>query len=223
MSSRSSSNPKDPNRQWFITQRWQQFEGEQRANLLRILSVGAFYVVHLLNYHRVSIGFLQLGSEPVETAFHASATKIAVIWSMLALAIHLCLTQKFFPSWLGYAATVVDVVLLTSLLCLGGGQTSPLVLGYLLILIVAALRLSLPLIRFATLACLFGYLMLLACTKWPHWFGLEQLERVPRYAQIMTLLAIALGGIMLGQILRRVRRMAEDFATRMGIEREPRS
>ncbi len=37
-------------RPWYITQRWQQYEGEARANLLRIAVIGTFYLIHLWNY-----------------------------------------------------------------------------------------------------------------------------------------------------------------------------
>ena len=30
-------------REWFIVGRWQEYEGEARANLLRIAGIGAFY------------------------------------------------------------------------------------------------------------------------------------------------------------------------------------
>ena len=32
-------------RQWFIVSRWQQYEGEARANLLRIVGIGSFYII----------------------------------------------------------------------------------------------------------------------------------------------------------------------------------
>jgi hypothetical protein len=35
---------------WHIIQRWQQHEGEARANLLRIGAIGTFYLIHLWNY-----------------------------------------------------------------------------------------------------------------------------------------------------------------------------
>ena len=35
---------------WHIIQRWQQYEGEARANLLRIGAIGTFYLIHPWNY-----------------------------------------------------------------------------------------------------------------------------------------------------------------------------
>ena len=38
-------------RQWFIVGRWQEYDGESRANLLRMGAVGAFYIVELLRFY----------------------------------------------------------------------------------------------------------------------------------------------------------------------------
>ncbi len=53
----STSTPTD--RSWYITERWQQFEGEARANQLRIIAIGSFYLIHLWNHftHRSTINF----------------------------------------------------------------------------------------------------------------------------------------------------------------------
>ena len=40
-------------RAWGIAQRWQEYEGEARANLLRICAIGAFYL--LLKKHQPRI------------------------------------------------------------------------------------------------------------------------------------------------------------------------
>ena len=49
----ATSETKFGDRQWFIVERWQEYEGEGRANLLRIVAIGSFYTVHLLNYIKV--------------------------------------------------------------------------------------------------------------------------------------------------------------------------
>ncbi|MCH8046417.1 MAG: hypothetical protein IID44_22135 [Planctomycetes bacterium] len=69
---------------------------------------------------------------------------------------------------------------------------------------------------------MFGYITLLGYAKWPETFGAELLGnrdvdlRVPRYEQLIVLVALALTGIVLGQVVRRVRHLAEDFAGRVG-------
>lgn len=59
-----------------------------------------------------------------------------------------------------------------------------------------------------------GYLALLGHAKW---YVPEQM--VPRYHEIMFLLALGLTGITLGQVLRRVRGMAEEYAARREVGR----
>jgi hypothetical protein len=211
-------------RSWFITQRWQAYDAEARANLLRIIAIGAFYLVHLWTYFSSQgrppqFGFLQMADAgEISKQFHVIVTLLAAAWAMLALGILLCLQQRVFPRWLPYFSTGCDIVILTSIICVADGPRSVLVVGYFLILVLATLRLSLPLVRFATAACALAYLFVLGCAKWPDSFGFDKLNphladlRVPRYQQFIMLLSIALAGVMLGQIVRRVRHLALEFA-----------
>ena len=64
------------------------------------------------------------------------------------------------------------------------------------------------------LAGLFAYLFLMAVGKWPVLMGGRQIETIPRYAQLMTLLAIGITGIIVGQLIRRFRMMADYYAVR---------
>jgi hypothetical protein len=205
---------------WFITQRWQAYQAEARANLLRIVAVGAFYMVHLGSYcsSRAGAGgggFWRL-AKPGEIGyhFHVLMTLIAVAWAMLALGILVALQNRFFPRWLPYFSTGCDVVLLSTAICIGAGGRSPLVAAYFLVLVVSALRLSLPLVWFATAGCALGYLCVLGASRWPERIGLSKLVdvtpaevAVPRYHQIIVMLSIVLAGVMLGQIVRRARNL----------------
>src|SRR4051794_14213834 len=164
-----SSTSTAADRSWFIAQRWQAYGAESRANLLRIIAIGVFYLVHLWTYFGSqgwlpNYGFLQIAeSGDISKRFHLLVTLIAVAWAMLALGILLALQHRIFPRWLPYFSTGCDIVLLTGIICLGGMARSPLVVGYFLVLILAALRLSLPLIWFATAGCAFAYVSVLGC------------------------------------------------------------
>jgi hypothetical protein len=94
-----------------------------------------------------------------------------------------------------------------------------LLIGYLLVIALSALRFQLRLIWFATLATASGYLVLLGYAKW--WanreesvFGKRELT-VPQYHEFIFLLGLALTGIMLGQVIRRVKSMALEFSRRI--------
>ena len=206
---------------WYITRRWQEYSAEGRVNLLRIASVGVLYCVHLWSYASSQgwlphLEFLQLATTgEVDRPFHVVVTLLAVAWVMLALGIQLALVQRVFPGWLPLFSTGVDVVLLTSMIALGSGPRSPLVGCYFLILVLASFRFSLPLVRFATMASAAGYLFVLGAAKWaPAVSKLTDEATVPRYHQLIVFASILLAGVMLGQLVRRVRDAAVDYSNR---------
>lgn len=210
-------------RSWYITQRWQQFEGEARANLLRIAAIGTFYLIHLWNYFSSQgklpdWSFLRLAEAgEIDKRFHVMVSLLALAWIALAAAVHIALRARVFPSWLPGVSTVVDVLFLSGMLCISSGPRSPLVVGYFLIIALAALRFSLPLVRLATAATVVSYVGVLGCAKWPATFGLAtEVDRtVPRFHQLVVIAGLALTGIVVGQVIRRVRRLAEDYAQRL--------
>lgn len=204
--------PLDDGQAWYVTTRWQQLDGEYRANYLRILTVVGFYLVHLVQHYR-PWGWLDDGL-PTSSDFHLAVTLIATVWLLMAFAIELSLRQQLFPQGMMYLTTGVDLFLLTAAVCLGNGQASPLVLVYLMIIVMSGTRFSLPLVQCATCSALFAYLLLMTVGRWPVLIGGRQIETIPRYAQLMTLLAIGLTGIIVGQLIRRFRMMAHYYALR---------
>lgn len=201
-------------RQWYIVGRWQEYEGEGRANLLRIIGIAAFYGIELANYHGLKLGFLHMPkAEGITREFHAAATALAVAWTMVALGVHLCLRRQIFPAALKFVSTGCDLLLLTSILMLADGPRSPLVAVYFLIIALAPLRFNLPLVRFASIGAMLGYLTLLGHDKW---FRIPRPDAlVPRYHQLIVLVALGLTGVLLGQVIRRVHAMAEEYARRL--------
>jgi hypothetical protein len=196
-------------RQWFIVRRWQEYDGEFKANLLRIAAIGAFYAVELLRYYVLA------APSPEQLPFHQRATMIAVAWTMAALAVFLCLGQRIFPAGLKYLSTASDVALLTMLAAIAEGPHSPLVLVYSLIIALAAMRGSLRLIWFATLASMAGYLSLVGLddARTSRWFDAQ--HAVPVVKQLLTLLTLGLTGVVLGQVVRQARFTAADYARRL--------
>jgi hypothetical protein len=205
-------------RQWFIVGRWEEYQGESRANLLRIVGIGAFYTIELLNYYGFRLGGFEI-PQAVEKPFHQTVTALAVAWTMVALGTLLCLRRQVFPAVLKYITTGADLLLLTGILMVADGPRSPLVIAYFLVIVLAALRFQLPLIWFATIGAMAGYLVLLGYAKWfagreESIFGPRELT-VPRYHELIFLLGLGLCGIVLGQVIRRVKSMAAEFARRV--------
>lgn len=207
----ASISPANSDRQWFIAGRWQEYEGEARANLLRIVSIGAFYIVELINYRGLNLGFLQM-PQIRDEPFHRAVTALAAAWAVLALALLLCLRRQIFPASLKYISTACDIGLLTAVLVVADGPRSPLVMGYFLIIALATLRFSLRLIWLATAGSIAGYLFLLGHDRW---YRAGDHVPVERYQQLIVLLALLLTGVVLGQVIRRVRALADDYAQRL--------
>jgi hypothetical protein len=112
---------------------------------------------------------------------------------------------------LKYVSTGADLALLTTLAWLGHGPASPLVGAYYVVIALAAVRFSVPLIWFATVGAMAGYLLLVARVD-QTWFDAD--HTVPVVTQLATHLSLALTGVMTGQVVRRTRGLAEDFLAR---------
>ncbi len=195
-------------RQWFIIGRWQEYAGEARTNLLRIIAIASFYAIELLNYYGLAIGPVHIAAG-VDEPFHAAVTWLAIAWTMVALATLLCLRMHIFPAVLKYATTAADLVLLSTVLMVADGPRSPLLVAYFLVIAASGLRFRRSLAWFATLGSIAGYL---AVCGYARWYAGDRLLRVPVYQELIFITALALAGIILGQVVRWVRAMAEDFA-----------
>jgi len=204
-------------RQWTVVGRWQEYAGEVRANLLRIAGIGGFYFIELLNYYGLHLGPLDLPAS-VDLGFHRTMTAIVVAWTMMSLATLLCLQLRIFPAWLKYATTLGDAILLTTTLMIADGPRSPLTVGYFLIIVLAGLRFQLPLVWCATIASMLGYLWVAWLAGMPGTVMEGRELSVPGYYQLIMLLALLLTGVVLGQIIRRVRAMAEDLLKRVAAQ-----
>ncbi|RLB51502.1 MAG: hypothetical protein DRJ42_16720 [Deltaproteobacteria bacterium] len=186
------------------------YRGEERANLMRILAIACFYAIELVNRHGLNLGFIEFPPvEGVDERFHAAVTALAVAWVASALGVLIMMRSRRFPTTLKYITTTVDVVLLTSILLIADGPRSPLVITYFIILAAAPLRFSAGLVRYTALATIVGYVVLVGDA----WLRRPE-TRVPRYQQLMTILALALAGLALVYLMKMLREAAEAYAAR---------
>jgi len=130
----------------------------------------------------------------------------------------LCLRRQILPAALKYCTTACDLLLLTALASLAAGPHSPLVLAYFLIIALAALRFSLGLVWFATLGAMIGYWLLVGIEdgKSSRWFDNQHV--VPPVEQLITLVSLALTGVVIGQVVRRVKALAAEYADRVNVK-----
>jgi hypothetical protein len=214
MSSNTTDSRPAEDRQWFIVGRWQEFEGEGRTNLLRAVALAAFYAVELVNYHGLNLGFVRMPSA-VDRTFHLAMTLLTVAWAMLCICVFACRRNGIFPAWLKFLSAGCDLLLLTTVLNLAEGPKSPLVVVYFLIIATAGLRFSLPLVWFATAGSVAGYLFLAGFARWGEVPGWPRPDvTVPRHHVVIVVIGLVLAGVVVGQIVRRVRGMAEEYLQR---------
>jgi hypothetical protein len=96
--------------QWADARRIEEWAGEVRVNLIRLAAVLVFYGHHLLQHYL----FRDEATRDVE--YHVLTTLLVVAWSTEVLALHLCLSRRWLPPWLKYAATACDIGLIGDLI-----------------------------------------------------------------------------------------------------------
>jgi hypothetical protein len=192
---------------WSDAQRLEGYAGEVRVNLLRLTAIVVFYGHHLVNV------FLIQDDPTLRGPYHAKVTVLALAWAMAVLAIHFCLSRRWVSPALKYVATAWDLLLITALLVIGGDGKSMFAVFYFLVIIAAALRLSLPLVYCATLGTMAAYLFFLGYVR----FGLhaDDRERLSRPQQVIVLLALGAAGLLAGQVVRQVRRLLGGYPVRV--------
>lgn len=190
---------------WHIASRWQEFEGEIRSAILRAILVVVFYSIQLTHHLTLaSVG-------DTDRTFHRQVTFAAIAWLFLSMSVLMALRGGFMPPLLKYVTTGIDLGLVTLLAWLSHGPSSPLVLAMFLVLAIASLRFRIGLIWFATLGAMTCYMLLVGSVD-SHWF--DSNHNTPVLTQAITLCSLASTGIVLGQIVRTPRRMADAFLER---------
>ena len=190
---------------WFITNRWQAFEGELRVAILRIVLVAMFYGLHLIHHLRWAV------RSEGELIFHKQVTWLAAGGLFVSLAVLVALGQRFYPPVLKFGTTLLDLLLVTSVAALSSGPASPIVSGYYVILALSPLRFSVPLVWFATMGAMVGYVLLVGLVD-TTWF--DESHATEPIVQLITLCSMAAIGVAMGQLVRMMRLASQQFMFR---------
>jgi hypothetical protein len=186
---------------WADARRLESWAGELRLNLIRLVAIAGFYGYHLLD------AYVFRPDEPaIQGRYHAQITGTAIIWAVGALALQLYLLNRWVPAALKYVATAWDLVMITVVLMIGKDPNSTLTALYLLVIAAAALRLDLVLIYAATFGAMGSFLFFHGYVRF--WLALPPGQRLSHAQQTIFLLALAVSGLIAGQIVRQARRLA---------------
>src|SRR5262249_41331406 len=143
-------------------------------------ALAIFYTNHLL---------LLLLRAPGEGGFfHRFVTGLMVLWAAGAGAFQWLAVRPRWRSVAVYGWAALDVVLYTALLWVKDEPASPLLVGYLLLIAVAALRFRVALVWFVTELCLGAYLGLALKAHWRRPEDAGALPHVPAVFRLRLLL-----------------------------------
>lgn len=191
------------NERWLDARRIEEWAGEVRVNLIRLVAIVVLYAHHLVNV------YLFRDDPSLAGRYNLGVTALVLAWSAAVLVLHYCLTRRWVPPALKYVATGWDILLVTLLLMLTAEPKSWLAVLYLLVIAAAPLRLSLPLVYTATLGSIAAYL----CLLWYLKYGLQlsDTQRLSRPNQVIFVLALGISGLLAGQMVRQVQRLMQGY------------
>jgi hypothetical protein len=196
--------------------------GETRVNLVRVAALIAFYGYHIVNV------FSNRTDPELAGVYHVQATGLALVWALGCIAIHLAIVRAWISPALPYVTTAWDLLLLTTLLVLGGGPRSPLVVLYFVLITAAPLRGSVGAVVLACAGAILGYLFVLGhyvyvVIGYDRYYS-PAFPRIPRADEAILVLALAFAGILTGQTVRAFRRSnaaaESDTAAASGLEQK---
>lgn len=187
---------------WKAAVRAEEWAGEMRVNLIRLVAITVFYGNHLFNFY--------LRDLDLTPRFHLIVSSIAVSWATAAFVTHLILAKQGNRPFLKYASLGWDVFMTTSLIAFSGGPKSQFLILLLLILFTVPLRLNLRLVWVASLAAALSYGTICGHSKW---VNVE--TQVPIVHHVIFFLGLATAGLLAGQCVRQARRFAENYSERL--------
>jgi hypothetical protein len=191
-------------RSWADARRLESWAGELRLNLIRLVAIAGFYGYHLLDAY-------VLGDDPaLRGNYHTLVSVVTFAWAVGALTLQLYLLNRWVPAALMYVATAWDLVMITAVLMIGHNPGSMLAVLYVLVVAAAAPRLSLPLIYVTTLSAMAAFLFFHGYVRF--WLKLPDEQRLPHSQQVIFLLALAVTGLVTGQVLRQARRLSKGHS-----------
>jgi len=171
-------------------QRKEIYNGELKANRLRMIGLAIFAVNELINYHWLHV---------VDKRFHTGSLLLIALWFVAACIFGILLRYHFIPKRAPYLVASVDILLLTWFLFFADGPKSPLVGVYFLIVALSGIRLNPIVTLFTSGSAVVGYLAVLEFTKRQRPEFL-----VPVFHAVIVIICLLLMGVIIAHLTSRV-------------------
>jgi hypothetical protein len=183
-------------------QRKETWNGEAKANRIRMVALAIFGLNEILNYSVFHV---------VDWRFHVGSLLIVFIWFLFAAIFQWMLRHHFLPRSSSFLMASVDVSSMTWLLLFADGPKSPLVGIYFLIIALSGYRLNPPLTLYTSGASVFGYLVVLEFVK-RH----APLFKIPRMHETLVVLCLLLMGMVMTHLVSRVLNLLHTAMSEQG-------
>lgn len=208
MSPDSQNDTPTADRQWFIVRRWQTYASELRVLLLRVIAVVILYGCQVAHFFSLSEE-----GQVANLSFQRVATGAAVLLIVVSLLVLLLVLKRILPVWLPFLTTAVDLVAIALLVGIAGGPMATSLTGaFYLVIAMAGLRFDLRLVWLATLGAMAAYMGTVGVVD-DSWFDANHV--VPLVQQGVSLACLGGTGIVVGQIVRLARPLAQQYHDRL--------
>ena len=183
-----------------LAQQFWSWTRRQPALASRLGGLGIFYCVELVNY--------QIGV--VDSDFHKAISLVVVLWAAVSVVCQQLLENRRWSFPARYAWGTLDSLALLSILFIGDGAASPLVIGYPLIIVGSALWFRVRFVWFITLLSLLSYGLLIVDL---YYFrpDLQKLVYMGSGRHVVFAIGLLLIGAMVSYLVQRLRILSSFF------------
>jgi hypothetical protein len=208
----------DQRQMWEAARRVESFAGEIRVNRLRLAAIIVFYARFLIDI------FLNPLHRQFGGRYLLLVTLIVLAWSAQVIWLHWALSRRRVGEKLKFISVIWDLVMVTLLGIAAGGPRTPLMLLYFIVIASAPLRMSLAVVWVATLGAIAGDAIVIMYYAWYvigfHKYYATPELRLSRSSEFIWFLSLGVAGLLAGQVVRQMRRVAGGYAVAMGEAKE---
>jgi len=183
-----------------LAQRTWSWVRRQPALASRLGALGVFYIVETVNYVAVHH----------DASFHGLVSLVVILWIITSIACQQLLERRRWSFLARYAWGTLDSLALLTVLLLGNGAASALVIGYPLVIVASGLWFRVRFVWFMTLMSLLSYGVLVIDFYW-----LRPELRVEPYAagdrHVIFAIAIVVLGLIVAYLVERVRILSSFY------------
>lgn len=188
---------------------WESWAGAVRLNLIRMVAIALFYAQHLISVYGIR-------DTQFQVSFEVRIAILVISCGVVVAALYYVLRLGLLHSAIKYLVTAWDCLMIVAFIAVMGSPRGAFLMLFLLPIAASVLRLSLPLVYFATISAALAYLALVAYHTWfvvgNEVYYSDSSVRIPRREQVVVVLVFLSAGLLAGQAVRQVKRIVQSLS-----------